>query len=310
MSVDYSTLHNSVEAIAARVNFEVAISSLKMMEDYFEQVRDANKYGAEASRHTAQASQSMHNEMADQLHQQYIEHTVHAAANGGMAFAYVGREAWDRGDTAQAQKSVDASQKKLDALKTSGNGDMVAEGKPGKDIEMTDKSAAKEAEIEAKRANLKTERDELLGAGKVHSDHTAPEFDRSTGQLTDRHKQAIDTMTPKQKHDFERAVRRDSRAANKKMQSIQSGKSQFYDQMRTLQQLGQTTASAKTEYERALDQKMVGQYEAMKNLAEWTNQAFQLTSQLATTMNNTLREQGVSSIANLTNALIQSNRAA
>ncbi len=310
MSVDYSMLHNSVEAIAARVNFEVAISSLKMMEDYFEQVRDANKYGAEASRHTAQASQSMHNEMADQLHQQYIEHSVHAAANGGMAFGYAYKEGTTKGSEAQAQKSVDAAQKKLDALKTSGNGDMIAKAKDGKDIEMTDKSAAKEAEREAARADAKFERDELMKPGKDHSDHLAPEFDRSTGQLTDRHKQAIETMTPKEKRDFERVVRRDSRAANKKLQSIQSGKSQFYDQVRTFQQLGQTAASAKTEYERALDQKMVGQYEAMKNLAEWTNQAFQLTSQLATTMNNTLREQGVSSIANLTNALIQSNRAA
>jgi len=322
MSVDYSMLHNSVEAIAARVNFDVVVSSLKMIENYFDQVRDANTYGAEASRHSAEASQSMHNEMADQLHQQYIEHSVHAAANGGMACGYGYKEATSIGPSAQAQKEVNAAQMKLDALKGKADTSVGAEsGNAGKDIEMKDMSKKSKAEKETDTAKaakeLENEIEELTRPGKNHCDYAKGhefEIDPKTQQfqLKDDYRRAIEVIKdkPDLASKFEKAVRKDHREANKRLQRIESGKSQWYDKARSFQQLAQTTASAKTEYERALDQKMVGQYEAMKNLAEWTNQAFQLTSQLATTMSNTLREQGVSSIANLTNALIQSNRAA
>lgn len=301
MSIDLSVLDSSPEAIASRSNFMTLLASVNILNNNYEFLRDQNDFGRAAALAGANATRHSHLEMADQRNQEAIESFIQGstmtAIVGGSYFA--AKVKFD-GQMKASENRVEASQAYLDEINerlANPRSRVVARAEDGA-------PAPRSADVEQRIQQMKTRSmDEIRDFN--------PERDSQSKKLvlSDEDKAALDVMSPEELEDLQKTVKAANKKANKAVESVSSQKQQFIQMMNQVQQTVASFGTAATKLNIASDERFIADYEYIKSLMQWVQEALNMANQISNTAIGQQNER-ISGIVNTMSALVQANRAA
>ncbi len=307
--MDITVLQSSVEAIASRANFITLLASIEIQRTNYEQLRDQNDFGSAASALGAQALRNSHLQQADQFHQRYIESAVQASAAGLMGAVHIYGEVRFAGRMEAAQAKVDTSQAYLNEIN-----DRIEDPRPrvvaviGDDGRATTPGRATDLETRIQQI-MRQDMDQNVDF-KLLSDKAKIQVNNgSKYQLNTRSKEAFDGMRKDELEKCKKQAKAANKKANKEVRDISQNKQTMIQTWQIAQQLISSTGSAIANTNQAKDEAARGEFEYLRALLQWTQEAFQLANQITNTAIGQQNER-MSGIIQTMGAIVQANRAA